>query len=293
MIRGQRSVSAERVAYSRAAHQLLDAPPRVFDDPLALRILGPNASRRIRARARRFAAARALHLRAFLVARSRLAEEALDAARAAGVRQYVILGAGLDTFAYRNAAPPGALAVFEVDHPATQQWKRTLLASADIAVPPALRFVAVDFERHSLGAQLQAAGLETHAPAWFTWLGVTMYLTPEAVSQTLGYIASLSPGSGVVFDYATPPEDLPLPGQLRYGLLLHLAALWGEPWRSFHRPAALAAQLRALGFSQHEDLGPTQLNARYFAARSDRLRCAGPGRLVCARTAPLRAPSAA
>lgn len=290
MIGGGRSLSAERVAYSRAAHQLLDAPPRVFDDPLAVRILGPHAGARIRARARRFAAARALHLRAFLVARSRLAEEALAAARARGVRQYVILGAGLDTFAYRNAAPPAALAVFEVDHPATQQWKRRLLASADIAVPPALRFVAVDFERDSLGAALQAAGLSSQAPTWFTWLGVSMYLTPEAVSETLGYIAGLAPGSGVVFDYAMPPQELPLPRQLRYGMLLHLAALGGEPWRCFFRPPALAAQLRSCGFSQHDDLGSAELNDRYFASRSDRLRCAGPGRLVCARTAALRAP---
>lgn len=286
----RRSLSAERVAYQRAAHQLLDAAPRVFDDPLALRILGRHAPRRIRARARRFAAARALHLRAFLVARSRLAEEALAAARERGVRQYVILGAGLDTFPYRNPAAAEALAVFEVDHPATQQWKRTLLAQSGIAAPAALRFVAVDFERQSLGEQLQAAGLEPRAPAWFTWLGVTMYLTPEAVRQTLSYIAGSAAGSGVVFDYAAPPEDLPPAGRLRYRMLLHLAALGGEPWRSFYRPIPLAAELHSLGFPRLEDLGSAELNHRYFAGRSDQLRCAGPGRLVCARNAVLSAP---
>ena len=290
MIHGRRSFTAERVAYSRAAHQLLDAPPRVFDDPLAVKILGRDAPQRIRAQAWRFATPAALHLRAFLVARSRLAEEALAAAQARGVRQCVLLGAGLDTGAFRNPAPLEALAVFEVDHPATQQWKRTLLASAGIAVPPALRFVAVDFERQSLGAQLQAAGLRRDAPAWFTWLGVTMYLTRQAVNDTLRYIAGLPLRSGVLFDYATPPADLPLLRRLRYASLLHAAALGGEPWRSFYRPAALAAQLLALGFAPPEDLGSEELNRRYFEGRSDRLRCAGPGRLVCARTAALRAP---
>lgn len=289
MIPGRASLTAQRVAYSRAAHQLLDAPPRVLDDPLAVRILGPEAPQRIRAHTRAYAAPPARFLRAFLVARSRLAEDTLAAAQAHGLRQYVLLGAGLDTFAYRNPWA-AALTVFEVDHPATQQWKRGLLAQARIAVPPSVRFVPVDFERDLLAAQLVAAGFRPEAPAWFAWLGVTMYLTREAVSGTLRYIAGLPPGSGVVFDYATPAADQSAVAQLWYrARLLRLKAA-GEPWRSCYRPLQLATELGALGLTQREDLGPEELNRRYFAARSDRLRCAGPGRLVWARKAPLTAP---
>src|SRR5262249_32483033 len=135
-------------------------------------------------------------LRLFLVARSRCAEDALAHAVAAGVRKYVILGAGLDTFAYRNPYAAQALRVFEVDSPATQAWKRDLLRRTRIAEPASLTFVPVDFETQSLAEELRAAGFREAEPAFFSWLGVTMYLTRDAIFSTLSYVASCAAGSG-------------------------------------------------------------------------------------------------
>src|SRR2546428_8685778 len=127
MLEQRPSVTAERVALRRAAHQLLDVPP-VFEDPLALKIVGPEAARRLQSELRRPQTSVSRALRAFLAARSRFAEESLARSVARGCSQYVVLGAGLDTFAYRNPFPPGSLRVFEVDYPATQAWKQARLA---------------------------------------------------------------------------------------------------------------------------------------------------------------------
>jgi methyltransferase (TIGR00027 family) len=284
MISGRPSVTAQRVAQSRAAHMVLDAPPRVLDDPIAVAILGKDAEHTLRLQRVRFDTPPARHLRAFLVVRSRIAEEALAAALARGVRQYVVLGAGLDTFAYRNPYPSDALRIFEVDHPATQEWKRTLLAQAGIPLPASLTRVPLDFERETLADTLAAAGFDRTTPSFFSWLGVTMYLSAAAVTATLGYIAALPRGSAVVFDYAIPPAALtPLRRAFYRGRLLRVAAA-GEPWRSFFTPAQIDAELAALGFTQREDLGPEELNSRYFAGRSDGLRTSGPGRIMLAAT---------
>jgi methyltransferase (TIGR00027 family) len=284
MISGRPSLTAQRVAQSRAAHLLLDAPPPVLNDPVAIAILGEGAERTIRQQRMRFDAPPARHLRAFLVVRSRIAEEALDAAVARGVRQYVVLGAGLDTFAYRNPYAPDALRVFEVDHPATQEWKRTLLGQAGIPLPASLTRVAIDFERDTLAGGLDAAGFDRTAPAFFSWLGVTMYLSAPTITATLAYLAALPHGSAVVFDYAIPPQTLaPLRRAFYRGRLLRVAAA-GEPWRSFFTPAQIDAELATLGFTRREDLGPAELNARYFAGRSDGLRTSGPGRIMVAAT---------
>src|SRR5271168_1087136 len=176
MQEGKFSRTARRVAIRRAAHQLLDHP-RVLDDPLALRIIGLEAAEELRTNPKEHHAfARAF--RAFMAARSRYAEDELARAVAHGVRQYVVLGAGLDTFAYRN--PHAGLRVFEVDHPATQAWKREQLQAGEIAIPASLTFVPIDFERQTLAAGLDQAGFDTRAAAFFSWLGVTPYLTREA-----------------------------------------------------------------------------------------------------------------
>jgi len=196
----------------------------------------------------------------------------------------VILGAGLDTFAYRSPEAHGALRIFEVDHPATQAWKRDRLAAAGIAVPPGLQFVPVDFETQSLGARLGEAGLRADEPAFFSWLGVTMYLTSQPVMSTLRFVAEGCPrGSGIVFDYAVPPQSVRLPGRLVYRALLRRVAAAGEPFRSFFAPPQLSAALTELGFTEVEDLGAGELNARFFSGRTDGLRVAGPARLLVAR----------
>src|SRR5262249_52440962 len=139
-------------------------------------------------------------LRAFVVVRSRFAEDTLRAATDQGVRQYVVLGAGLDTFAYRN--PRADVRVFEVDHPDTQAWKRDLLARTGIAIPEGVTHVPIDFQAQSLGEGLAAHGFRTDVPAFFSWLGVTMYLADAAVRSTLAWVAQANaPGSGIVFDY--------------------------------------------------------------------------------------------
>jgi methyltransferase (TIGR00027 family) len=275
------SLTAYRVALSRAAHQILDAP-RVLEDPVAVAIVGERGVAEIRAARLRFQLPPARYLRGFLAARSRVAEDALAQAVRAGVRQYVVLGAGLDTFAYRGCRAAAQLRMFEVDHPATQAWKRRQLAAGGIAVPESLSFVAVDFETETLSARLPSAGWRAEEPTLFSWLGVTMYLTRAAVISILAYVAGLPRGGGIVFDYAVPRATLGLVGRMAAGALLRRVAAAGEPWKTFFAPTELASELSALGFVRLEDLGPEQLNARFFAGRGDGLRVGGLGRVMTA-----------
>jgi methyltransferase (TIGR00027 family) len=276
------SLTAQRVAMLRAAHQAFDEP-KVLEDPIALRILGTRMQLEIFSGRKRFNELLARRLRAFVVARARVAEDALAEAVGRGVHQYVILGAGLDTFAYRSPYPASILRVFEVDHPTTQAWKRRQLAACDTNVPASLRFVAVDFESERMADRLREAGFQEDASAFFSCLGVTMYLTPAAVTGTLGYVASLPRGSGIVFDYAVSPKSVSLLRRLLVRMLMRRVAAIGEPWKTFFEPQALQAELRRLSFSYAEDLGPAELNARFFSNRTDELRVAGPGRVMSAR----------
>ena len=276
------SLTAQRVAMSRAAHQIFDHP-RVLEDPLALRIIGAESAQAVRSGGQRYSERLARYLRAFLVARSRVAEDALADAFGRGVHQYVVLGAGLDTFAHRNPYAASTLRVFEVDHPQTQDWKRRQLAAAGLAIPQALTFVPLDFEAQTLTDELRRAGFRTDQAAFFSWLGVSMYLTRDAVFSTLSYIASLPAGSGIVFDYAVSPRTLPFARRLRARALMSRVAAIGEPWKTFLDPGELAAELRRLGFVHTQDLGPDELNARFFSNRTDGLRVAGLGRVMSAQ----------
>ena len=277
----QPSTTAYRVAMRRAAHQLLDRPV-VLEDPIALRIVGPRGAAAIRENPRRFDSAFGRALRLFLVARSRCAEDALAHAVAAGVRQYVVLGAGLDTFAYRNPHPPERLRVFEVDMPATQAWKREMLGRTKIEPPVSLTFVPVDFETQSLPEQLRAAGFRENEPAFFSWLGVTMYLTRDAVMGTLRYVAQRPAGSGVTFDYMTPPHKLPWLRRIGFHLVARRVAKAGEPWKTWFDAGQLALELRAMGLGRLEDLDGPGLNQRYFGGRERRLGGASAGRVMTA-----------
>lgn len=280
------SQTAYRVAISRAAHQLLDAP-KVLDDPIALRIVGTEGVAIIRAGGRQFSSRFARRLRAFFVGRSRFAEDELAQAVRRGVRQYVILGAGLDTFAYRNPYPASRLRVFEVDHPSTQAWKRKQLDAAEIAIPFALTFVPVNFETQTLAAQLRLAGFRTDEPTFFSWLGVTMYLTPEVVMATMTFIASATRGGGgIVFDYMTPMSREGIFRRLRLRLLTCWLAAVGEPWRSFFDADVLTRELKEIGFANIADMGSEDINIRYFPNRADKLKVSGPGHWMCAQGAP-------
>jgi methyltransferase (TIGR00027 family) len=244
------------VARQRAAHQLLDHGA-ILDDPYAVRILGEHEANALQA----FNQPLMSLGRLFTAARSRIAEDALSKAVERGVRQVVILGAGLDTFALRN--PYAArISIFEVDHPATQAWKRQRLVEAELAPPPWLTFVPVDFERDDLQQKLSSAGFQRTSAAFFTWLGVMPYLTRDAIDDTLGYIASI-PNSEVVFDYAEPPEtwseDMKTYAAAR---MSHLEKI-NEQWVGRFEPAGVAAILRSHGFDDMEDISFQQVVSRF------------------------------
>lgn len=256
------SRTALAVAAHRAAHQLLEEG-RIFADPLAVPILG-QASEAIAAEAR--ANPSRGSMRFFVSSRAAIAEAALKVGvEARGLRQVVVLGAGLDTFAYRNRFE--GLRVFEVDHPATQAWKRERLKAAGIAVPPSMAFAPVDFERDDLMASLEAAGFDPVQRTFFIWLGVVPYLTKEAIRTTLGLIGSLAGGGEVAFDYSDPPETLSEEMRASQAQRAAFVAALGEPFLSNFEPAELHAELRTLGFAEIDDLGPHALLERYFATR--------------------------
>jgi methyltransferase (TIGR00027 family) len=277
------SRTAFRVAIRRAAHQIFDTP-LVLDDPLAVRIVGADYAARIKAGISENSGVVSKSLRAFLVARSRYAEDELSRAVSDGVRQYVVLGAGLDTFAYRNPHTKAGLRVFEVDHPATQEWKRDQLRKAGIEIPPETVFVPVDFERETITAGLHRAGFSTHDKTMFSWLGVTPYLTDRAFTETVSFIASMPTGSGVVFDYAVPRASLKLLERLVFDRIAARVAAAGEPFQLFLDAKLLAERLHQMGFTHLEDLGIEEINARYFTGRTDKLRVRGAlGRIISAR----------
>jgi methyltransferase (TIGR00027 family) len=260
MQHGEASRTAVGAAGHRAAHQVLERG-FVFADPLALAILGRDADEAI-ARAKERPERRPLRL--FVAMRSRFAEDQARRAVRDGVRQIAVLGAGLDTFAYR-LEPAHGLRVFELDHPATQGDKRRRLAEAQIAEPKHVAYVAHDFERGSMTAALEAAGLDPETRSFVIWLGVTPYLTEDAVYTTLSELALLPGGVEVVFDYANPPDRVMEAATRNYHQQMaeHVAAS-GEPFRCYFDSAELHARARSLGFSVVEDLDRAVLVGRYL-----------------------------
>jgi methyltransferase (TIGR00027 family) len=260
MQQGQPSYTAMRAAAHRAAHQVIEQG-RVFSDPLALAVLGASPEAVFGDEIDR-PATRGMRL--LIAARSRFAEESLAAAVARGVRQYVLLGAGLDTFAHRNPFAAAGLRVFEVDHPATQGWKRERLAAAGLEPPASLSFAPTDFERQTLADGLAAAGFDFARPAVFAWLGVVIYLTRAAVLETLGFVAGLPAPSEVVFDYGMPRSAHPPGEQAGHARREARVAAMGEPWITRFTPGELAAELAQLGFDELEDLGPADISRRFL-----------------------------
>jgi methyltransferase (TIGR00027 family) len=257
---GEPSRTAFGAAMLRALHQDLDRP-RIFTDPLAWRILGDREE--LLEGAEQWERSR---LRLFIAVRHRFAEDALAAAYERGTRQAVVLGAGFDTLAYRN--PHAGLRFWEVDFPATGEWKKQRLAEAGIAVPDTVRFVGVDFERESFLDRLVAAGLDASAPAFFLWLGVVPYLTREATEATLRAIASI-PGGEVVFDLPAPAAEVPPKARAdREDLEARVAEL-GEPFRGGWDVAEMTHLLADLGFDDVEDLDRSGIRTRYLGLGPD------------------------
>jgi methyltransferase (TIGR00027 family) len=272
--------SALMVALIRAAHQLLDSPI-VFPDPVAIKILGKSEEQSLRDDPDRFNSSAYKSLRASLVIRSRLASDIWTDAISSGATQYVILGAGLDTSAYRIPLDPN-VRIFEVDLPATQAWKRHCLKEAGVEEPPNITFVPVDFESSTLAEMLEKAGFFREKESFFSWLGVTMYLEEAAVFETLSYIVSLAPGTSVLFDYGLSLDLLAPRERPALEALSARTAEHGEPWKTFFYPEAHAAKLRNLGFSKMMDYGAHELNERYLSGREDGLRKSGISHLMYA-----------
>jgi methyltransferase (TIGR00027 family) len=268
---GRPSQTARGAAMHRAVHQTLEGGV-IFADPFAVKILDEET----RAGLAEMAADPAHRpMRLFVAVRSRFSEDTMAACIARGVRQVVILGAGLDTFSLRNPHAGAGVRVFEIDHPATQAWKRERLATAGLPLPPSLTFAPVDFEREGLAEALAASGFRQDEPAFFQWLGVVPYLTREAIVATLDFIAAIG-GAEVVFEYAVPFENLPPAMRASVRATAERAAARGEPWLSLFDPADMASLLQARGFGAFEDVPRAELARRYYGELGQGLD-SGPG----------------
>lgn len=261
----QASRTALATAYLRAAHQLIDGKPLLLDDPLALQILGRDTAQLIEASKDQYQTRATRGLRAHVLLRSRFAEDQLAKAVAErGVRQYILIGAGLDTFAWRQ--PPGMnlAKVVEVDHPDSQQAKIKRVADSNMAHPANLVFAGINFEQETLLQGLVRHGISTDVPTFFSWLGVTMYLTEPAIDATLDALASFPAGSEVVMTFLQPSHTLEGKAkEMAENLALQVAAA-GEPFISFFTPEQIEAKLRGKGFATVQFMTPEDSVARYF-----------------------------
>jgi len=273
---GQPSFTAFTAAAARAAHLIVDREPHIFADTLAEAMLGDRAEEFIGYHRAHGAHPILSCARAQVTCRSRYTENALGrAVKERGITQYVLLGAGLDSYACRES-PAGNVRVFEVDHPSTQAWKREHAAGA----PASLTFVPMDFTSDSLGGRLRGAGFDQSAPAFVSWLGVTMYLTSSAISQTLRTLGGFAPGSELVVDYMLPPGLRDEAGRAYAEAIAQASAERGEPWLSTPRPAEMEALLRQNGAGQVRHVSQHDMIAPELWSRSDSLRPADLSRIA-------------
>lgn len=272
MREGGASRTATGVVRYRAAHQVLDDEPKILDDPISVGLVPGSSREEILKDRERYVSETAKAYREGFVTRARVAEDGLKIAVEAGIDQYVILGAGLDTFAHRQPAWARTVRIFEVDHPATQQGKRELLRQKGLTALSNLTYVACDFECMSLaGALRHAETFDDSRRAYFSWLGVVVYLTREAIEATLKDVLSLPCGSRIVFDAPIPSKADDPPRQAWLSAAARAASA-GEPMITFLPLDDWKAWLVALGFSNVVHIGPEETTARYFASRRDGLR---------------------
>ncbi|MFF4259445.1 class I SAM-dependent methyltransferase [Streptomyces sp. NPDC001663] len=273
--------TAVRVALWRALHRQADAPPYVIEDEAGLRIADPGEGWRDRPDMDVHATRRT---RASIVARARFVEDLVVERAGEGVDQYVVLGAGLDTFAQRRSdVGDGGLRVFEVDQAGPQAWKRQRLADLGLGVPEWLRLVPVDFEG-DWWERLLAAGLDTARPAVVASAGVTMYLTREAIAATFRLVAGLAPGSMFVTTFMRPIEDVEPDQRPQLEIAMKGARAAGTPFLSFFRPERILALARETGFREARHVSAAELEKRYFAGRTDGLRPSRGEELLLATT---------
>jgi methyltransferase (TIGR00027 family) len=277
--------TAVRVALWRALHLEVDAPPPVLEDRVGLQIAAPDDGWRERPDMNPHFTAR---FRASIVARARFIEdlvaEAAGRESRRGIIQYVILGAGLDTFAQRRADLGGRVQVFEVDEPGTQEWKRQRLTELGYQIPGWLHLVPFNFEDGDWQRQLAAAGFDPGLPAVVASTGVSMYLTKEANAATLRQLAKFAPGTTLAMSFLLPGELLAAEDREGLAISQRGAAAAGTPFRSFFSPQEMMALAREAGFTDVRHVSSADQNARYFAGRADGLRSSAGEDLLIATT---------
>jgi methyltransferase (TIGR00027 family) len=267
---GEPDNTAVRTALWRALHVEVDAPPPVFDDRIGLQLVDPGPSWRDRPDMDPVGTS---GFRAAIVARARFVEDLVAEQAAAGVGQYVILGAGLDTFAERQPDLGARLRVFEVDQPGTQAWKRERLVELGFGVPDWLRLVPIDFEsRESWWDGLRAAGFAADLAAIVASTGVSMYLTKDATAATLRQLAGLAAGSTVAMTFLLTCELVDAADRPGLDTSSRGARASGTPFVSFYTPDEMVAMCRDAGFATVRHVAGRELGRRYFAGRADGLR---------------------
>jgi methyltransferase (TIGR00027 family) len=267
------SQTAMTAAAARAAHLIVDQPPAIFADTMAAALLGDHAEQFLAFHRQHGTHPILAMARGQVVCRSRHAEDSLAVALGRGVLQYVILGAGLDSFAYRSdLAKVAGVRIFEVDQGATQRWKLGQLAAAGISPPSSLTFVPLDLERESLRGGLAGRGFDVSRPAFVSWLGVTMYLTEAAIRHALAEIGGLAPGSQLVADYMLPHGLQDAEAREYAEQVGAVAAQHGEPWLSSFSPPEMSGLLGACGFGSVTHLAQRDIGNGTLWPRSDALR---------------------
>ncbi len=261
----QPSRTAQSVALQRAVHQVIDDAPKILDDPIAIRLFSPEVMADAQAHPARFQTSRSLALRSLVLIRSRYAEDCLKQAVDHGMQQYLMLGAGWDTFAYRQPAWAQGLRIFEVDQPASRQAKLQRIQAAQIMVPPNVAYVPIDFETTALREGLRRSSFDFNSPAFISWLGVMVYLTRDAIDAVCTFFASLPGGSEIVLTF-TPP-----PGIFEPNYLALAAGRVGEPWKTYFTPDALRAYLHGFGFTMITIPTPEEVDRQYIGHRQDGL----------------------
>jgi methyltransferase (TIGR00027 family) len=288
MPENQVSITALITAFARAYHSKYDSP-KIFDDFLAPKLFTPeeqayfgqNLAKSLEFFDPEFAAscpdqvtalARVMQIQnaPVTLSRSRYTEDSLETAVKQGVQQYVILGAGLETFAFRRPEMVKQLRIFEVDHPATQNYKKQRIAQLGWNIPEQLHFVPVDFSKDNPATALRESGYDPRKSSFFSWLGVTIYLTRQAVLDTLQAIAGMAPaGSIVIFDYLDTDAFIPERTEKSIQLMQEMVRRAGEPIKTGFDPETLARELATLGLHLEENLEPSVIEAHYFKGRTD------------------------
>ena len=268
------SQSARLVAISRAAHLYVDGNPKILEDDFALMFIGKEFEGLFKSNKEMFQAPQAKVVRSLTLCRSRIAEDLLIKSLEQGIQQYVILGSGLDSFAFRRPDLKNKLRIFEVDHPASLQFKIDLLEKENISVPDNLSLVPVDFESQKLTTELEKNNFVNNIPTFYSWLGVTQFISEDSVFDTLKFVSTSSPGSQIVFQYCLPDETLDSEELQQRTWARQKGEEIGEPWKSTFLPELLKSKLNEFGFSKIEDIDKKKAEKylqQYFVNRTDDL----------------------